>query len=84
MSREQRSPLEWLAIEVAAAAPEQFSIHGTKAYVPRPLIESIRKECDRAGIDWRKVRRERQAKKVQAATAHDEAGRPLTYWGGKV
>jgi hypothetical protein len=54
------TPLEWLALEVAVAAPEQFSVHGTKSYVPRQLIEKLREELERQGVDWRKVRRDRQ------------------------
>lgn len=47
-----------LALLVAAYPPERFNIHGSTAYVPRSLIKDMRQECERLGLDWRKVKGE--------------------------
>lgn len=54
------TPLEWLAIEVAVSAPARFNIHGTKAYIPRALIEQLRQELERQNVDWRAIQRARK------------------------
>lgn len=56
-----KTDLERLAVLVAASVAEKFNVHGTRAYVPRSAVLEIRRECERRGIDWRKLRAQIQA-----------------------
>lgn len=53
-----------LALAVASSAPIDLKPHQILTQLDRSLLEAIRKACDDAGIDWRKRRREAEAKRV--------------------
>lgn len=58
LTEAQAITLSRLACEVAIAAPERFSIHGSSVYIPRELVKDIRQRLDDFGIDWRALQRE--------------------------
>lgn len=62
-----RSTLEKLAIELALTAPVKFSKYGDVAYVPRAVINDIRAELDRLGIDWKQIIKNTEKRRLEAA-----------------
>lgn len=55
------TPLEKLAIEAAIMVPVRKNRYAVSASVSWKVIEDIRAECERIGIDWRDLHKKTRA-----------------------
>jgi hypothetical protein len=58
-ARRTLSQLERLAVEAAISAPLKQGKYVGEARVDWLVIDALRAECERLGIDWRELTRER-------------------------
>jgi hypothetical protein len=59
------SKLARLAMEVAISAPAQLKPEQILVTIPRQLLDRIRGELDRNGVNWRKVCRELRTTRIR-------------------
>jgi hypothetical protein len=51
--QEQSTKIKAIALEIAVAAPVRFSKYGYYAYIPRRLIDNLRRAFEEYGVDWK-------------------------------
>jgi hypothetical protein len=75
-ARRTLSQLERLAVEAAISAPLKRGQYVGEARVDWLVIDALRAECERLGIDWRELTRERiKVERERRAIATEERRR---------